>query len=129
MANEISITSTLSLTRTAAPVARISKSLTGQVTQNGSDYSANTYAVTNSETNLPKGGITNIGWLLIKNLDATPTNFVQLGTVTGQLPIKVFGGQQVGPIRVCLNNGTNATNVIAITSAGTQTVEYLLIED
>ena len=122
MANEITITGSLVLNRSTDPKYSESMKFSGiQSTQSGSDYMCGSQVITTSEEDLEKGtDIGTIGYFMLKNLHAT--NFVTIGTATGELPIKVLAGQAVGPVYV------NAAEVIVLASGSDTTVEYLLIE-
>lgn len=122
MANEITVTASLALSRSAAPVGKFNKSVSAQVDQTGDKFQAGLQNIGTSEENLGKGDIGTVGWVLVKNLDASAANYIELGTTTGQLPVKVYGGQSAGPFYV------GATNVIAKATSTAQDVEYFLTE-
>ena len=125
MADEIKISGSLVFNRNTDPLYKESISFSKQIDQAavmGEHYSSMSQEIGfAAEENLDKGEITTVGWFILKNLD--DTNFVTLGTVTGQLPIKVKPGAMVGPVSV------SATNIIAQADTAAVKVQFLLVEE
>ncbi len=89
MASEIQVTGSLQYTNSAKNIAQKLLSLTAaNFSITGSNYNAGTATVGTTASDVPLGGLGNIGWCIFKNNDAT--NYVQLktgtaGTVFAQL--------------------------------------------
>jgi hypothetical protein len=77
MANEIQLSASLSCTKSGATVTGTSSNV---ITQAGTPSIANVQIVGTTTEALLIGDITNIGYVYLKNLDAT--NFVQVGLNT-----------------------------------------------
>lgn len=121
MANEITLTAAITFSRAAAPTYSEALSFGGiQIDQAGTDYSGGSQEIGTSQETLGKGSITTIGYVIIKNLDAT--NLVQLGSVSGELGITLKAGE-VALFRV------SAAQVYAQANSAACNVQYLLIEN
>lgn len=116
MANEITISASIRYSKAKASAGLAT---TYNADQTGDKYEAGVQTVGTSEENLVKGDVGTIGWVALRNMDAT--NFVEFGAATGELPVKLLAGK-----------GTvipwNATVCIAKANTGACLVEYLLIE-
>src|SRR5438067_1082817 len=117
MANEISISQTLRLSKTGVS-ASLASSFTAD--QLGDKYQAGVQIVGTAEESLDKGDIGTIGYIAFKNLDAT--NYVHMGITTGGYSIICKAGK--GGL-IPWNNAT-APKVKADTASCE--VEYLMIE-
>jgi len=124
MANEISVTSGLSLNRTTAPASSVSKNASVQVDQSAATggFVFGSAVIGASEETLEKSDITTIGWVWVKNLTASGSNYVSLGSVSGQRPVLAYPGETAGPVRI------NAAEVYIESSSGNQNIEFVLIE-
>ena len=121
MANELSITGSISYTNSAAPLYQAAKQLSIQDDALGKKYTANTQIIgSGGEENLDKSGdITTVGWVIAKNLDGS--NTITLGTTATQRPVNLPPGG------ICVWYA-NASEVIAQAGGGSPIIEYLLIE-
>ena len=88
MANEIQVSSTLRYSRSPASASLATSYF---ATQTGNKYQAGVQAVGTSEESLDKGDVVTIGFLAVRNMDAT--NYVNVGVTTGVYSIKLFPGQ------------------------------------
>ena len=116
MANEVSVSMTLGYSKNKA-AARLSTVYT--VTQVGDKYMAGVQIIGTTEESFAKGDIGTIGFVAVRNMDAT--NFVQLGAATGAYSVKLLPGQgAVVP--------WGASNTFVKADTASCEVEYLLIE-
>lgn len=117
MADEIRVSARLQFSKGGSSDAF---DVSATVDMAGAQYAKKTQTVGTSEENLDKGDISTIGYVLIKNLDAT--NFVQVGASTGVYSGKISPGETYGPVRWV------GSNVIAKSDTGACIVEYLMVE-
>lgn len=89
MANELQINA--SLTFSPATTASFSSQANKQPTVAGTKAIKDVKAVTTSDTVLPLGDVGTVGYLMIRNLDAT--NFVTLGTDGTNYGLKLKAGE------------------------------------
>ena len=116
MANEIQINATLRYSKTGASASLSTSFFADQV---GDKYESGIQTIGTAEESLQKGDIGTIGWLAIRNLDAT--NFLELGSTTAQYSTIIPAGKG------CVTTwGHTGTFVKANTAA--VNAEYLLIE-
>lgn len=89
MANEISISGGLTHNRNGS----ISKSHSVQITQSGTDYVLQTQNIGTSAELIDKGDIGTVGYMYVRNLDAT--NYVELALDSGatQIFAKLLPGE------------------------------------
>lgn len=120
MANELSIVASLNYVNSATPLYQATQQFTVQLDAVGKKYKGGSQSIANSEENLDKGDIGNVGWVILKNLHASIT--ITMGTTTGQLPITI----PAGGITMVYLNATNA--IVLADAAGPAEVEYLMIE-
>jgi hypothetical protein len=85
MANEIQISASLAVNRSGATFTGIGSS---NITQAGTPSIANTQVIGTTTEALLIGDVTAIGYLFIKNLDAS--NYVEIGLATPVLPASAF---------------------------------------
>jgi hypothetical protein len=92
MANEITITASLSFNKPLVTNGTVGKSVNNlQINVSGTVYHEGAMLVPTSETTIPIGSLTTPGWAVITNLD--PTNYVQIYCVTGQKGVKLLPGE------------------------------------
>jgi hypothetical protein len=116
MANEVSISATLSYAKNKA-TAKLATSFLAS--QTGDKYMAGVQIIGTTEESFTKADIGTIGYVAARNMD--PTNFVQLGAATGAYSIKLLPGQGcVVP--------WGAANTFVKADTAVCEVEYLLIE-
>ena len=121
MANEITVTASLRYTASAAPLYKILKSLSINVSPGtGAKYVSGSQNIGTSEENLVKGGITTIGWLIARNLSTHSTAFVEFGHTTSKLSAKCLAGD-------VLVARYDSTNIIAKATNAACDIEYLII--
>lgn len=90
------------------------------VNVSGLDYSAGTQTIGTSQESLPLGEVATVGWVWLKNHDAT--NFITYGTITGQLGQKLKPGE-----KVYFRAANNVVYVKADTAACV--VEFIIVAD
>jgi hypothetical protein len=118
MANEIHAGVTISFSKGGAKIA---KSESFYATVSGDDFSNQIQAIGTSEEALEMSSeIATLGYILIKNLDAT--NYVEFGIVTGVYTIKLKAGE------ICLFRPTTYP-IYAKADTDSVTIESLVIED
>jgi hypothetical protein len=118
MANEIQFSGSL---RYASGLKHGALEGSGRADQSGKEYMQDTQEIGSSEEQLLKGDVGTIGWVAVRNLDAT--FYVELGAGTGAYSLKVPpGGYAMAP--------WDGTTVYAKANSGSDTaqIEYLLIE-
>jgi hypothetical protein len=116
MANEVTVSATL---RYALNRAAASLSTSYSATQSGDKYQAGVQTVGTSEEVLDKNDVGTIGYLGIRNTDAT--NFVQLGALAANYSVKLLPGEgAVIPWK--------AANVYVKANVASVDLEYLMIE-
>ena len=116
MANEVTVSATLKYAK-----AKVSNSLSTSysATQTGDKYEAGVQIIGTTEEQLAKNDIGTIGFVAVRNMDAT--NYVQLGAATGAYSVKLLAGEGcVLPFR--------AANVFILANTAPVEVEYLLVE-
>lgn len=116
MANEISLSSTLSYAKNKA-AAKLATSFLA--TQAGDKYMAGVQIIGTAEESFTKGDVGTIGYLACRNLDAT--NFIQLGATTGVYSIKLLAGEG------CVVPWKASTTYVKADTASCE-VEFLLVE-
>jgi len=116
MANEVTISGTL---RYAKSKAAASLSTAYSATQAGDKYQAGVQTVGTSEEVLDKNDVGTIGYLGVRNTDAT--NFVQLGAIAANYSVKLLPGE--GAIMPW-----KASNVYVKANVASIDLEYLMIE-
>lgn len=117
MANEISAAATLRLTN---GLTTDSKSVTFNADQAGNAYQAGVQTVGTSEETIVKGDVGTIGFVWLRNTDAT--NYVEFGSTTGVYDTKLKAGE-ASIMR------WNGTNVLAKANTSSVEVEYLIVEN
>lgn len=95
MANEISITVAASLAN--VNLTDTISSLTKRITQTNQEMLSKVVSVTTSEADLDTTGITTLGWLYIRNLDAT--NYIQYGPKSAGAMV-AFGKLKAGEFAI-----------------------------
>lgn len=85
MANEIQISASLAVNRSGATFTGIGSA---NITQGGTPSIANTQVVGTSTEALYLGDVTAVGYIFLKNLDAS--NYVEVGLATPVLPASAF---------------------------------------
>src|SRR5947207_780380 len=100
---------------------KASASLSGGfgASQAGDKYEAGVQSIGTTEESLQKGDVGTIGWLAIRNMDAT--NYVEFGSTTGVYSITLLPGEAV-----CTR--WNHTGVFSKANTAAVEVEYLAIE-
>ncbi len=116
MANEVNISATL---RYAKSPASASLSTSYSADQTGTKYSAGVQIIGVTEESLDKNDVGTIGYLAVRNMDAT--NYVRLGATTTVYTIKLLPGKG------CVVPWNGSTTFI-IANAAPVEVEYLMIE-
>lgn len=119
MANEIQISSTLRYSKSPASASLATSYFDDQT---GDKYQAGVQAVGTSEEVLDKGDVVTLGYLAVRNMDAT--NYIQVGATTANYTIKLFPGK--GCVLPWNPTGYQAVYVKANTAACN--VEYLITE-
>lgn len=119
MANELSANVSLTLNKNSA-VTTAYPSGSNQFTVTGNAAIKQTVSVGTSEETLSKGDIGTIGWVYLKNLDAT--NYVEFAGTTTDYVLKLKAGE-FALVR------WNKTNVLAKANTAACLVEYMLVED
>lgn len=71
------------------------------VTVSGNKRMSGVASIGTTEETLPLGDIATVGWVVIRNLDST--NFITIGTTTGQLGMKLKAGESCS-FRASANN-------------------------
>ncbi len=116
MANEITVSSTLKYSKNKASASLATSYFANQT---GDKYQGGVQSIATTEESLDKGDVGTIGFLAVRNMDAT--NFVSFGHTTGVYDVKVLAGQG-GVIP------WNGTSVFAKADTASVEVEYLIIE-
>ena len=118
MANELTVSASLSFEKNG--ISAEFKELARSFDVAGDQYIRNIQSVSIAEVTLDKGGITTIGWIAIKNLDAT--NYLELtGATSGDVLAKLpAGGFAVFPVA--------SANIFAAANTAACLVDYLMIE-
>ena len=99
----------------------ISKQIgTQAIDVNGLHYSQQTATIGTTEETLAKGDVTDVGFVLVKNNDST--NFVTVGTVSGNLSVKVKKGE-------VMVGRANGNTVHAKADTAPVDIEYIIISD
>src|SRR5690242_8319589 len=88
MANEISVGGSLTYSKNKAK-ATLSGSFFA--TQSGDKYQAGIQTIGTTEESVDKGDVGTIGYLAVRNIDAT--NYVQFGVTTGVYSVKLLPGE------------------------------------
>jgi hypothetical protein len=113
MANELTINASIEY----ADAEGVSGSLdvSGlQVTLTSKKWHFIRQSIATSDTAINLGGISSLGWMMLKNLD--PVNYVEIKTaISGTVIGKMFPGETYGPKRV--GSGITAPAAIANTAA------------
>lgn len=121
MANEISISASLSFRKGTAGDALYAEDLS--VTMTGNRYLKGRQSVGTSEEALVLGEVPAGGWLMLKNTDAT--NYVQVRAKAGETPFaRMRAGEPCGPFRL----DASAVPTLQANTAACL-VEYELLED
>ncbi len=116
MANEISVGGSLTYSKNKA---KATLSGTFLASQTGDKYISAIVSVATTETTVDKGGIGSIGYLAVRNNDAT--NFVQFGHTTGVYGVKLLPGEfMVVPWKY--------SAILALADTAAVEIEYLAIE-
>lgn len=116
MANEIRFSASL---RYASGLKAASLSASGMANQAGTEYVQKTQEIGITEEVLDQGDIATIGWVIVRNADAT--HFIELGATTAVYTIKVpAGGVVMAP--------WDGSTIYALADTSICQVEYLLIE-
>jgi len=116
MANEIQASFTLRYSNSPSS-ASVTASFNAD--QAGSKYESGIQTVGTSEENLAKNDVGTIGYIAVRNTDST--NFVQLGSSTGNYSVKLRAGESAMLPWV-------GAQVIAKADTGACDVEYLIVE-
>lgn len=124
MANELTVTATLTYTPSAANQVKISPpAFSKTITMTGDDHAQGTQQIGISTAEaLAKNDIGTTGWLLVKNCDAN--NYIELGIsgfTTGTGSVKLKAGE------FALYRTSSAPFALANTAS--VTVQYWLFED
>lgn len=116
MANEITISSTLRYSKSPTSASLTASS---QFSQVGTKFESGIQTIGTTEEALQKGDVGTIGYVAIRNTDAT--NYVEVGSTTGVYSIKLLPGKGcVVP--------WNASTVLIKANTAACDVEYLIIE-
>jgi len=118
MANELRISVSVAYGKGNASVSK-SKSPSIDVTGNIFAHGVQNIGTTEEELTLISG-MSTLGYVLLHNLD--DTNFVEVGSVTGELGIKL------NPDEIALFR-TNGAGIFAEADTAACDLEYLIIED
>ena len=89
----------------------------------GTEYIDNVQSVGITKENLSKGDITTIGYVVMKNLDAT--NYCSFGDDADSPSIEAKAGEVIGPLRWA----RGVSEVSAKADTGACRIRYLMIED
>lgn len=116
MANEITVSASLRYSKNKAS-AQLSTSYTA--TQAGDKYQGGVQIIGTTEESLQKNDVGTIGFIAVRNLDAT--NYVQFGHTTGVYDVKVLPG--MGAVIPW-----SGTGVFALANTASVEVEYLIVE-
>jgi hypothetical protein len=99
VANELTVTGSLSGNKVAAMIDAVADSFVGlQFTMTSNYYSKGTILVATGGTAIPLGQVTTPHWAIFKNLD--PTNFIRLANGSGgaKLPKMLAGEPALFPL-------------------------------
>jgi hypothetical protein len=121
MANEISLTASLSCFKSAIMGTAIGRSITNLLrNMSGSNYIQDTVVVPTSATVVALGGVTNPHWSFWLNLD--PINYIQLQNgVSGAVLVRLLAGDFA---MFPLDQGATP---YAISNTGACQMEYLIL--
>jgi hypothetical protein len=123
MANEIKIGISLSVTKNGATYTR-SDSFSDDMT--GNAWISGVQQVTTTEDIITHEDITTYGWVYLKNLGTDSSLYVDFGRETiadaTDKICRLYGGES------CIIKTAGLTAVHALSSSGTQAVEYAIIE-
>ena len=116
MANEINVSLSLRYANSPTSASMTSSFIADQA---GSKYEAGVQTVGLTEENLAKNDVGTIGYIAVRNTDAT--NYVELGSSTGVYSVKLRAGES------CFIPW-EGSQVIAKANTATCDCEYLIIE-
>lgn len=117
MANEINTSTNLTFSKNGSPPVQWSTS--GNVTVAGSYYSNGIVSIGTADESLPLADVGTIGFVCIKNLDAT--NFVLIGADGTNYPLKLLPGEEC-------KTRWNGAAVHAKADTAACKVAYLIVE-
>lgn len=124
MANEITLTASLSVNKPSIMSAAIARSVTNLLrNMSGTTYIQDTMLVTTSELAIPFGGVTSPHWAFFNNLD--PTNYIQIYDASGQSAhciVRLLAGD---PAFFPLDTGL--TTLFAKANVANCQMEYLIV--
>jgi hypothetical protein len=90
MANELSHTLSISYAK-GTPSDIVTRTESTTTTISGTMWQAGRQTIGTSEESLQKGDVGTVGYVYIRNMDAT--NYVEIGTTSGQYSIKLPAGK------------------------------------
>jgi len=125
MANEISISLSITASKNGAKFERhetFKDDMTGDAWVSGVQQVG-----ASSEDIITHEDITNYGWIYLKNCGTNTSNYVEFAHDTAAVDgddniCRLYGGES------CILKASSQTALHAISSSGTQTVEYAIIE-
>lgn len=97
MARSLRITRAITYVDGSTTIATI-PSFTDSITQAADLYTVIPKSVTTSEVSVSLSALTTNGEVMINNLDAT--NYIEVGTTTGDYPIFIKAGRTAGPFQL-----------------------------
>ncbi len=126
MANEISLSVSLALTRNSVLLANF---LSGALSLNqaGSRLAQNIQSVLTTAVALQTGSIGTLGYVLVKSLDTSTNNKIYLLTTTGATSGAAFGELSAGEI-ACFKAGPGLTTPALIALSTATQAEVLCLE-
>jgi hypothetical protein len=122
MANEITLSVSLNLTRTVQLVNWVTGSLS--LNQTGTRFIQQTMNVPTTATAIPVGLIGTLGYMMIKNIDTYTTNTVNLLSTTGGITVASLVANDV--ILIKLGSSMQTPALIAASTAAP--VEITILE-